>query len=71
MRLPCGQSVEAPAGEPAAQEQAKPLVLVAGATGGTGSLVVAELQKQGYPVRAFVRDTCQGPPSDWARTWKR
>ncbi len=32
-----------------------PLVLVAGATGGTGSLIVAELQKQGYAVRAFVR----------------
>ena len=55
----CGQSVEAPDGEAAAEEQSKPLVLVAGATGGTGSLVVAELQKQGYPVRAFVRDTAK------------
>ena len=46
------QEVETP-------EAPKPLVLVAGATGGTGSLVVAELQKQGYPVRAFVRSTAK------------
>jgi uncharacterized protein YbjT (DUF2867 family) len=32
------------------------LVLVAGATGGTGKFVVKNLQAQGYPVRAFVRD---------------
>jgi uncharacterized protein YbjT (DUF2867 family) len=32
------------------------LVLVAGATGGTGRLVVAQLQEQGYGVRALVRD---------------
>ena len=55
----CGQSGDAPAEHPAAQEESKPLVLVAGATGGTGSLVVAELVKQGYPVRAFVRDTAK------------
>ena len=55
----CGQNGEAPAGEPAAQEQSKPLVLVVGATGGTGSLVVAELMKQGYPVRAFVRSSAK------------
>ena len=55
----CGQSGEAPAEESAAQEQSKPLVLVAGATGGTGSLVVAELVKQGYPVRAFVRNSAK------------
>ena len=54
----CAPGGEAPAEQTAApQEASKPLVLVAGATGGTGSLVVAELQKQGYPVRAFVRDT--------------
>ncbi len=55
----CQQSGEAPAeaAEPAGAP--KPLVLVAGATGGTGSLVVAELLKQGYPVRAFVRDTAK------------
>jgi uncharacterized protein YbjT (DUF2867 family) len=34
----------------------KSLVLVAGATGGTGRAVVTNLQAQGYPVRAFVRD---------------
>ncbi|MXW19176.1 MAG: NAD(P)H-binding protein, partial [Gammaproteobacteria bacterium] len=57
----CGQSGDAPAEEPAAQDQepSKPLVLVAGATGGTGSLVVAELIEQGYPVRAFVRSTAK------------
>jgi uncharacterized protein YbjT (DUF2867 family) len=32
------------------------LVLVAGATGGTGKAVVKNLQAQGYSVRAFVRD---------------
>ena len=32
------------------------LVLVAGATGGTGRQVVAQLQAQGYGVRALVRD---------------
>ncbi len=53
----CGQNAEAPAEQAAPQADAKPLVLVAGATGGTGSLVVAELKKQGYAVRAFVRDT--------------
>ena len=52
MTVGCAQEVETP-------EAPKPLVLVAGATGGTGSLVVAELQKQGYPVRAFVRSTAK------------
>jgi NAD(P)H dehydrogenase (quinone) len=32
----------------------KPKILVTGATGKTGSLVVAELLKAGYPVRAMV-----------------
>ena len=32
------------------------LVLVAGATGGTGRALVSNLQKQGYTVRALVRD---------------
>ena len=52
MTIGCAQEAETP-------EAPKPLVLVAGATGGTGSLVVAELQKQGYPVRAFVRSTAK------------
>lgn len=38
------------------QEVAGGLVLVAGATGGTGQHVVTELVAQGYRVRAFVRD---------------
>lgn len=33
----------------------KPKILVTGATGKTGSVVVAELLKAGYPVRAMVR----------------
>jgi len=32
------------------------LVLVAGATGGTGQQVITQLQEQGYGVRALVRD---------------
>ena len=32
----------------------KPRILVTGATGRTGSVVVAELLKAGYPVRALV-----------------
>ncbi len=55
----CQQSSEAPADAAEAAEDPKPLVLVAGATGGTGSLVVAELERQGYPVRAFVRNTAK------------
>ena len=55
----CGQGTEAGGEDDAAPEQPKPLVLVAGATGGTGSQVVAELQRQGYPVRAFVRSTAK------------
>jgi len=33
----------------------KPRILVTGATGKTGSVVVAELLQAGYPVRALVR----------------
>ena len=33
----------------------RPKVLVAGATGRTGAVVVSELLKAGYPVRALVR----------------
>jgi len=36
------------------------LVLVAGATGRTGRLVVSNLLEQGYPVRALVRDMDHG-----------
>ena len=36
------------------------LVLVAGATGRTGRLVVSNLLEQGYPVRALVRDMDRG-----------
>src|SRR5262245_65879396 len=32
----------------------KPRIIVTGATGKTGSVVVSELQKAGYPVRALV-----------------
>ncbi len=49
----------AQAEEAAAEEDMKPLVLVAGATGKTGSLLVAQLQAKGYPVRAFVRDAAK------------
>lgn len=37
----------------------KPLVLVAGATGGTGRLVVAELRKRDLGVRLLVRDAAR------------
>jgi len=40
----------------AAAAPADELVLVAGATGGTGQQIVAQLQEQGYGVRALVRD---------------
>jgi NAD(P)H dehydrogenase (quinone) len=33
----------------------KPRILVTGATGKTGSVVVTELIEAGYPVRAMVR----------------
>jgi nucleoside-diphosphate-sugar epimerase len=57
----------------------KPKILVTGATGKTGSLVVAELLKAGYPVRAMVHreDARSGRLkalglSSWARkTWPR
>ena len=32
----------------------KPRIIVTGATGKTGSIVVSELLKAGYPVRALV-----------------
>lgn len=54
-----GQASDSHAGSAAADEQAMPLVLVAGATGKTGALVVAELQEKGYPVRAFVRNAAK------------
>ncbi|MDP6673683.1 MAG: SDR family oxidoreductase [Gammaproteobacteria bacterium] len=38
------------------EQQSTELVLVAGATGGTGGEVVRELLANGYRVRAFVRD---------------
>jgi len=53
------QGSEATAETATRAEDPKPRGLVAGATGKTGSLVVAELQRQGYPVRAFVRDTAK------------
>ena len=54
-----GQVRETPAENTTAEEYTKPLVLVAGATGKTGSKVVAELQARGFPVRAFVRDAAR------------
>ena len=54
-----GQASESHADEAAALEHTKPLVMVAGATGKTGSLVVAQLQAKGYPVRAFVRNAAR------------
>ncbi|MDE0680697.1 MAG: SDR family oxidoreductase [Gammaproteobacteria bacterium] len=51
-----GQVAPAEAEEAAAEGDMKPLVLVAGATGKTGTLVVQQLQAKGYPVRAFVRN---------------
>ena len=54
-----GQVSVAGAAEVAAEENSRPLVLVAGATGKTGSLVVAQLQAKGYPVRAFVRNAAK------------
>lgn len=55
----CQQSGEASGEAAKTADDPKPLVLVAGATGGTGSLVVAELLRQGYPVRAFVRNAAK------------
>ena len=46
-------------GQAGAEDDMKPLVLVAGATGKTGALVVAQLKEQGYPVRAFVRNAAK------------
>ena len=39
-----------------AVKSGKPLVLVVGATGGTGQEVVSQALAEGYPVRALVRD---------------
>jgi len=39
----------------------KGLVLVVGATGGTGRLVVSTLLENGFNVRAFVRNSTSGP----------
>ncbi len=50
-----GQIAPVDAEEAPAEEDMKPLVLVAGATGKTGTLVVRQLRAKGYPVRAFVR----------------
>jgi uncharacterized protein YbjT (DUF2867 family) len=52
-------AVSGQVGPAEAEEDMKPLVLVAGATGKTGALVVAELQAEGYPVRAFVRNAAK------------
>ena len=38
----------------------KPRIIVTGATGKTGSVVVSELLKAGYPVRALVRRKMTG-----------
>ncbi|MXW46682.1 MAG: SDR family oxidoreductase [Gammaproteobacteria bacterium] len=54
-----GQVAPAEAEEAAAEGDMKPLVLVAGATGKTGTLVVQQLQAKGYPVRAFVRNSAK------------
>ncbi|MXZ28645.1 MAG: SDR family oxidoreductase [Gammaproteobacteria bacterium] len=51
-----GQVAPVQAEEAAAEGDMKPLVLVAGATGKTGVLVVQQLKAKGYPVRAFVRN---------------
>ncbi len=52
-------SAPAAAGQ-APQAKAKPtLVLVAGATGGTGRALVSNLLAEGYAVRAFVRDAAK------------
>lgn len=54
-----GQVGTVEAEETATEEDMKPLVMVAGATGKTGALVVAQLQAEGYPVRAFVRSAAK------------
>ena len=55
----CAQAGPVEAQEVSAEEDMKPVVLVAGATGKTGSLVVAQLKAEGYPVRAFVRSAAR------------
>jgi uncharacterized protein YbjT (DUF2867 family) len=44
-------------GTAAGQDAGSQLVVVAGATGGTGRALVRNLREQGYAVRVFVRDT--------------
>ena len=51
-----GQQTDASIGPIEGESAEAELVLVAGATGRTGSEIVAELQASGYRVRAFVRD---------------
>lgn len=51
-----GQQSEATIGPVEGESVETELVLVAGATGRTGSEIVTELQARGYRVRAFVRD---------------
>lgn len=53
------QTGEASDDAAAPASNSRPLVLVAGATGKTGSRVVAELQARGFPVRAFVRNAAK------------
>ena len=43
-----------------ASDSAKGIVLVAGATGGTGRIIVSQLQEQGFHVRAMVRNLEKG-----------
>lgn len=50
----------------------KGIVLVAGATGGTGKHLIAQLQAQGYSVRALARDAAKAKseivgPYEWAQ----
>ncbi|MBT8442109.1 MAG: SDR family oxidoreductase [Gammaproteobacteria bacterium] len=51
-----GQQTDATIGPVEGESLEPELVLVAGATGRTGSEIVTELQASGYRVRAFVRD---------------
>lgn len=51
-----GQQIDASIGPVEGESTEGELVLVAGATGRTGTEIVTELQANGYRVRAFVRD---------------
>src|SRR5215472_12912055 len=57
LRLEWYQSVPKAGTHASAEEtiMIKPRIIVTGATGKTGSVVVSELLKAGYPVRAMVR----------------